>query len=147
MTIDLLCAVSYSFLAHSPIIILMTPLWVIDKRLILTIILVNMTNKHFHLVYDTEFVAQMRFIERKYHSLVRTTIEQQLVFEPDIETRNRKELFRETAFGARWELRFGTNNELRLFYSIYPDIAEVHILAMGIRIRERLYIGGKEVKL
>jgi hypothetical protein len=69
----------------------------------LTILLVNMTNQHFHLVYDTELVAQMRFIERKYHSFVRTTIEQQLVYDPDIETRNRKELFRETTFGARWE--------------------------------------------
>ncbi len=106
-----------------------------------------MTDKRFRLIYDTEFVAQMRSIERKYHALIRDTIEQQLVFEPNVETRNRKELVRETTFGARWELRFGTNNELRLFYSVYPDIAEVHILAIGIKLRERLYIGGKEVKL
>jgi hypothetical protein len=113
----------------------------------LTIILVNMPDKRFRLVYDAEFVLQMRFIERKYHSLIRTTIEQQLVFEPDIETRNRKILTRETNFGARWELRFGENNEFRVFYSIYPEKVEVHILAIGIKIRERLYIGGKEVKL
>lgn len=106
-----------------------------------------MTDKRFRLIYDTEFVAQMRSIERKYHALIRDTIEQQLVFEPNVETRNRKELVRETTFGARWELRFGTNNELRLFYSVYPDKAEVHILAIGIKLRERLYIGGKEVKL
>jgi len=106
-----------------------------------------MTNKRFRFIYDTEFVPQMRFIERKHHSLIRTTIEQQLVFEPDIETRNRKTLTRETDFGARWELRFGDNNELRVFYSIYPEKAEVHILAVGVKIRERLYIGGKEVKL
>ncbi len=106
-----------------------------------------MTNKRFGLVYDTEFVSQMRFIERKHHSLIRATIEQQLVFEPDIETRNRKALTRETEFGARWELRFGDDNELRVFYSIYPEKAEVHILAFGIKVRECLYIGGKEVKL
>jgi hypothetical protein len=106
-----------------------------------------MPDKRFRLVYDEEFVPQMRFIERKYHSLIRTTIEQQLAFEPDIETRNRKTLTRETNFGARWELRFGENNEFRLFYSVYPQKAEVHILAVGIKIRERLYIGGKEVKL
>jgi hypothetical protein len=47
-----------------------------DKRLVLTIILVKMTNKRFGLVYDTEFVSQMRFIERKHHSLIRATIEQ-----------------------------------------------------------------------
>ena len=106
-----------------------------------------MTVKRFHLVYDTEFIAQMQFIERQYHSLIRETIEQQLIFEPDIETRNRKQLVRATTFGARWELRFGKNNELHLFYSIYPEKAEIHILAIGIKIRERLYIGEKEVKL
>jgi hypothetical protein len=106
-----------------------------------------MVDKRFRLVYDAEFIAQMRFIERNYHSLIREIIEQQLVFEPDIETRNRKELVRETTFGARWEIRFGTNSELRLFYSVYTDKVEVHILAIGVKIRERLYIGGKEVKL
>jgi hypothetical protein len=106
-----------------------------------------MADKRFRLVYDTEFVTQIRSIERKYHSLIRETIEQQLAFEPDVETRNRKQLVRTATFGARWELRFGPNNELRLFYSVYPEQAEVHILAIGIKIRERLYIGGKEVKL
>jgi hypothetical protein len=106
-----------------------------------------MTDKRFRLVYDTEFVTQIRSIERKYHSLIREVIEQQLAFEPDVESRNRKQLVRATTFGARWELRFGANNELRLFYSVYPEQAEVHILAIGIKIRERLYIDGKEVKL
>jgi mRNA-degrading endonuclease RelE of RelBE toxin-antitoxin system len=106
-----------------------------------------MTHKRFSLVYDTEFVNQLRSIDRKYHSLVRETIEQQLVFEPNVETYNRKQLVRMTTFGARWELRFGVNNELRLFYSVYPEKTEVHILAIGIKIRERLYIGGKDVKL
>jgi mRNA-degrading endonuclease RelE of RelBE toxin-antitoxin system len=106
-----------------------------------------MTSKGFHLIYDAEFVVQMRSVERKYHSLIREVIEQQLAFEPDVETRNRKQLVRASTFGARWELRFGPNNEFRLFYSIYPEKAEVHILAIGIKIRERLYIGGKEVQL
>ena len=119
----------------------------IDGKIIWPIILVKMTGQRFRLVYDLEFVRHMRFIERKYHSLVRTTIEQQLVFEPDIETRNRKLLNRGIDFGARWELRFGDDNEFRVFYSVYPEKAEVHILAVGIKKRERLYIGGKELKL
>ena len=106
-----------------------------------------MPDKRFRLVYDTEFIAQVRFIERKYHSLIRAAIEQQLIFDPNVETRNRKILTKETDFGARWELRFGDNNEFRIFYSIYPENEEVHILAVGVKIRERLYIGGKEVKL
>jgi mRNA-degrading endonuclease RelE of RelBE toxin-antitoxin system len=106
-----------------------------------------MTGKRFRLVYDTEFITQIRAIDRKYHSLIRATIEQQLSFEPDLETLNRKQLVRATTFGARWELRFGASNELRLFYSVYPEQSEVHILAIGIKIRERLYIDGKEVNL
>ena len=68
-------------------------------------------------------------------------------FEPEVETRNRKPLTRETNFGARWEFRFGGKNELRVFYSVYPEKGEVHILAVGIKIRERLRIRGKAVKL
>ena len=106
-----------------------------------------MTNKPFRLVYDTEFISQIRFIERKYHSLIRITIEQQLSFEPGVETYFRKALTRATSFDARWELRLGDDNEIRVFYSVYPDKAEVHILAVGIKRSERLYISGKEVKL
>jgi mRNA-degrading endonuclease RelE of RelBE toxin-antitoxin system len=103
--------------------------------------------KRFNLVYDTEFISQLKKIEQKYHLVIRTTIEQQLIIEPEVETRNRKPLTRVSNFGARWELRFGDDNEFRIFYSVYPDQAKVHILAIGVKIRERLYIGGKEVKL
>jgi len=106
-----------------------------------------MTNKPFRLVYDTEFISQIRFIERKYHSLIRITIEQQLSFEPGVEAYNRKALTRATSFDTRWELRLGDDNEFRVFYSVYPDKAEVHILAFGIKRRERLYVGRKEVKI
>lgn len=106
-----------------------------------------MTSKRFELIYDTEFVAHMHSIERKYHAFIRTAIEQQLIFEPNVETRNRKRLTRASDFGARWELRFGVNNKFRVFYSVYPEKAEVHILAIGVKVRERLYIGGKEVSV
>ena len=106
-----------------------------------------MTDKRFCLIYDTEFIPQMRCIERKYHTFIRAVIEQQLVFEPDVVTRNRKILTRESTFGARWELRLGDNNQFRIFYSIYPEKNEVHILAVGVKIRDCLYIGGKEVQL
>jgi len=106
-----------------------------------------MANTPFRLVYDTEFVSQIKTIDRKYHSFIRETIESQLTYEPDVETRNRKPLTRATDFGARWELRFGDDNQFRVFYSVFPEQAEVHILAVGIKVRERLFINGKEVKL
>ncbi len=106
-----------------------------------------MIDKQFNLIYDTEFIGQLKEIERKYHLLIRKAIEQQLIYEPEVETRYRKPLTRASNFGARWELRFGDDNEFRIFYSVYPDQSKVHILAIGIKIREHLYIGGKEVKL
>jgi mRNA-degrading endonuclease RelE of RelBE toxin-antitoxin system len=113
----------------------------------LTKIIVKMTVKLFHLVYDIEFLDQVLAIDSKFHSLIRRTIEKQLAYKPDVETRNRKRLVRTTVFGARWELRFGKNNQFRVFYSVHADKAEVHVLAVGTKERNRLFIGGKEVKL
>jgi mRNA-degrading endonuclease RelE of RelBE toxin-antitoxin system len=103
--------------------------------------------KAYRLVYDTEFIPRLKFIERKYHSTIKEAIEDNLLYEPDRQSRNRKPLSRPTTWGARWELRCGDDNEFRIFYSVYPQLGEVHILAVGIKIRERLLIGGKEVEL
>jgi hypothetical protein len=70
-----------------------------------------------------------------------------LQFEPDIETTNRKPLKRQVAFEAEWELRFGPDNGFRVFYDIDMTSHEIHILAIGEKLRNRLVIGGKEIKL
>jgi hypothetical protein len=44
----------------------------------------------FDLIYDPEVKQHLQVIERKYHSLIRHTIEEQLQFEPEVETKNRK---------------------------------------------------------
>lgn len=60
-----------------------------------------MTSKRsFKLIYDSELTLHLRSIERKYHSLIRQTIEEQLRHEPDVESRNRKPLIRKSKFGA-----------------------------------------------
>jgi hypothetical protein len=46
-------------------------------------------------------------IERKYHSLIRNGIEEQLEYEPNVETRNRKPLKIPIKIGATWELGRG----------------------------------------
>ncbi|MBE7469189.1 MAG: addiction module toxin RelE [Anaerolineae bacterium] len=98
----------------------------------------------FDLIYDSETASHLRAIERKFHSLIRATIEEQLTFEPNIETTNRKPLERPPAFGARWELRFGPKNQFRVFYRVREEKREVYILAIGVKERNKLYIGGKE---
>ncbi len=101
----------------------------------------------FALVYDPEVKAHVRAIEPRYRGLIRMTIEEQLRFEPDKETRNRKPLQRPVAFEATWELRFGPQNRFRVFYMVSHQRQEVQILAIGTKERNRLVIGGEELKL
>jgi mRNA-degrading endonuclease RelE of RelBE toxin-antitoxin system len=101
----------------------------------------------FTLVYAPLFKEHLRVIEPKYYSLIRNAVESQLQFEPDVETRNRKQLKRRVAFGARWEVRFGPENRFRVFYRVNPFLREVYLLAIGEKIGARLLIGGEEVKL
>lgn len=77
--------------------------------------------------------------------MIRRSIEDQLTFAPDVETRNRKPLARSLESGATWELRLGRGNQFRVLYRIEADSIEVHVLAVGRTDRDRLIIGGKEV--
>ena len=67
-------------------------------------------------------------------------------FEPEVETRNRKPLVRSIAFEAEWELRLGPNNRFRVFHAIDRDQGEVCILAIVVKERKRLLVGGEEVE-
>lgn len=98
----------------------------------------------FALVYAEVVKDHLRAIEAKYHSTIQTTIEAQLLHEPNVETRNRKPLKRPIAFGADWELRFGPDNRFRVFYQVNAENREVRVLAVGIKDSNRLYFGGEE---
>lgn len=107
-----------------------------------------MTKRHkFTLIYSSITKSHLGTIDSKYYSLIRASLEKNLQFEPDIETANRKPLKRQVAFEAEWELRIGPNNRFRVFYDIDITSYEVHILAIGEKDRNRLVIGGKEIKL
>jgi hypothetical protein len=98
----------------------------------------------FELIYDPRVTHHLAMIDRKYHSLIRRTIEEQLRYEPEVETRNRKPLLRPSVLGTAWELRLGPENRLRVFYRVDPSAYEVHILAIGIKVGNRLLIGREE---
>ena len=100
----------------------------------------------FDLVYAPQVRDHLKAIERKHHGLIRQEIEAQLQFEPDVETRNRKPLKRALAFESEWEIRFGPNNRFRVFYEIERATRAVYILAIGVKVRDRLTIGGEEVE-
>ena len=101
----------------------------------------------YELIYDREVWNHVSKIDRKYHSLIRREIKRQLAYLPDLEARNRKPLLRPSIFGPAWELRFGPENRFRVFYRTDREVRRVYILAVGVKIKERLYIGGKEFEL
>jgi mRNA-degrading endonuclease RelE of RelBE toxin-antitoxin system len=103
--------------------------------------------KPFGVIYAPQVKDQLRAIEGKHHSLIRGKIEGQLLFEPDVETRNRKPLEQSAAFPGAWELRFGQDNRFRVFYDVEVAEREVRIIAVGVKERDRLFIGGEEVEL
>jgi len=101
----------------------------------------------YRLVYAPVVREHLLVIERKYYSLIRATIEDQLRLEPTVETTNRKPLKRPSFIGGQWELRFGPDNRFRVFYEVDEGTHEVYILAIGVKERDRLSIAGKEVDL
>ncbi len=101
----------------------------------------------FALIYDPDVGGHLDAIESKYHSLIRGSIEEQLRFEPERETRNRKQLERPLDLGARWELRLGPDNRFRVFYRVDAEQRQVRILAIAVKERNILFIGGEEVEL
>jgi mRNA-degrading endonuclease RelE of RelBE toxin-antitoxin system len=98
----------------------------------------------FTLVYADEIKEHLRTIQTKHHSLIQSAIEAQLIHEPNVETRNRKPLKRPIAFGADWELRLGPDNRFRVFYQVKIETHEVRVLAIGVKERNCLFIGGEE---
>jgi len=99
------------------------------------------------LVYAPEVKQHLKAIEPKYFSLIRSKIETQLRVEPTVETRNRKPLRQQADFEGEWELRFGPDDRFCVFYAIDIEHHEVHILAVGVKKGNRLFIGGEEVEL
>jgi len=98
----------------------------------------------FNIIYAVQTKEHLKAIDRKYYSLIRKMIEEQLQYEPDIETINRKPLKRKGVFGSEWEIRFGTDNRFRVFYDVDNEHNEVRILAIGEKYGNRLFIGGEE---
>jgi mRNA-degrading endonuclease RelE of RelBE toxin-antitoxin system len=97
--------------------------------------------------YTIEFAesvkGHLQVLTARQRSIILEAIENQLVHEPLVETRNRK--LRRPNPLAPWELRVG---QLRVFYEVTIDEPQVvHILAVGQKKGNRLLIGGVEVQL
>jgi mRNA-degrading endonuclease RelE of RelBE toxin-antitoxin system len=101
----------------------------------------------FALSYDAATEAQLRAIPKKYHAEIRKSVEEQLLYQPETETRNRKPLRQPAPFEATWELRCGHDNRFRVLYGIDHDRRAVQIQAIGMKKGNRLFVAGEEIKL
>ena len=109
--------------------------------------MVIMARRPYRLAFASEVTEHLRAIDAKYHALIREKIGARLRFEPTRETTNRQPLLRPASFGGAWEIRFGPDNRFRVLYDIDEESRVVQVMALGEKQRERLFIGGKEVRL
>src|SRR4051794_28323042 len=99
------------------------------------------------LAFAPQAIEHLDLIVIKYHGLLRRAINEQLTSTPTKETRNRKPLDQPAPFGASWELRCGPDNHFRVFYEVDSASRAVQVLAIGVKERNRLLIGGEEYEL
>jgi mRNA-degrading endonuclease RelE of RelBE toxin-antitoxin system len=74
--------------------------------------------------------------------IILDTVDKQLVYQPAVETRNRKPMRPNPL--APWELRIGS---LRVYYSVEEHELMVFILAIGIKQHNRIRIGSEVIEL
>lgn len=93
----------------------------------------------YRIEYSPESVEHLRQLTARQQATVLDTVEQQLMNQPTVETKNRK-LMRPNPL-APWELRIG---ELRVYYDVEEEPeAVVYINAVGIKQRNQVYIAGE----
>jgi mRNA-degrading endonuclease RelE of RelBE toxin-antitoxin system len=99
------------------------------------------------IVYARGVTQQLQSVDAKHHSLIRDKIEEQLRFQPGVETTNRKPLRQPAPLGAEWEIRFGPDNRFRVLYDIDEEQRAVQIVVIGEKEGNRLVVGGEEIQL
>jgi mRNA-degrading endonuclease RelE of RelBE toxin-antitoxin system len=97
----------------------------------------------YRIEYSPSTIDHFKPLTAGHRSLVIDTVEKQLRYEPLKQTRNRKPM--RLNLLAPWELRI---RDLRVYYDVeeQPE-PRVLILAIGIKDRNRLLIGEKEIQL
>ena len=93
--------------------------------------------------YSPEAEDHLRGLTARQQRIVLDTVDRQLLNQPAVETRNRKPMRPNPI--APWELRIG---DVRVYYEVSDEsLPTVTILAVGIKERDRVRIGGEGIKL
>lgn len=97
----------------------------------------------YRIEYSPECEDHLRSLPARERVLVLDAVDEQLVHQPTVETRNRKPMRPNPI--APWELRIG---DLRVYYEVAAEPeAVVYVRAVGIKTHNKLRIGGEEITL
>ena len=97
----------------------------------------------YQIEYSYAAIEHLKSLTARQQSIVIDTVDEQLKYEPLVETRNRKPMKPNSL--AAWELRIGN---LRVYYDVEEDtISIVYIQAIGVKNRNRVQIGKEDIEL
>lgn len=98
----------------------------------------------YRIEYSPDAVGHLRALAPRHQAIILDAIDRHLIHEPFREARNRKPMRPNPV--APWELRVG---EFRVYYDGAEGMSEpiVCILAVGMKRRNRIFIGGEEIML
>lgn len=93
--------------------------------------------------YSPDAEDHLRWLTARQQSIVVEAVERRLIDQPAVETRNRKPMRPNPI--APWELRIGN---LRVYYDVEEEPRlRVNIVAIGVKERNKVRIGGEMVEL
>jgi mRNA-degrading endonuclease RelE of RelBE toxin-antitoxin system len=99
--------------------------------------------KPYRIEYSPEAEDHLRRLTASERALVVDAVDEQLAFEPMVETRNRKPMRPNPL--APWELRIG---DLRVYYDPQESPERVvFVRAVGVKDRNRVTIAGEVIEL
>jgi mRNA-degrading endonuclease RelE of RelBE toxin-antitoxin system len=97
----------------------------------------------YRIAYSPETEVHLRFLTARQRVTALDGVDEQLTYQPTVETRNRKPMRPNPL--APWELRIGN---LRVYYDVEEEPESVvHIRAVGIKDRNRVRIGKEVIEL
>jgi mRNA-degrading endonuclease RelE of RelBE toxin-antitoxin system len=99
----------------------------------------------YKLIFAKEVSSHLDVLTARQEATVMGAIKEQLLHEPTTRTKNRKPMDPDKRFYvAPWELRVGN---LRVYYSVIEAPKRIVVItAVGVKVRDRVRIAGKEVE-
>ena len=97
----------------------------------------------YEIEYSPDAEDHFRKLKAGQRATVLDKVDDQLTYQPDVETQNRKPMRPNPV--APWELRIG---DLRVYYDFSQEPKKiVYVRAIGIKERNIVRIGGEEIQL